>query len=124
MPKKKPIPELKHLDHILVSERAIKTRIASLSDEINRDYAHQHLTVVAVVNGAVVLVADLLRQLRVPVRLDCVRASSYHTGTSAAGKPVVIDSLKLDIAGQHVLLVDDILDTGNTLSAVKELMPA
>ncbi len=124
MPKKTPIPELKHLDHILVSEAAIKRRIASLSEEINRDYAGEHLTVVAVVNGAVVLVADLLRKLRVQVRLDCVRASSYHTGTQAAGKPVVIDSLKLDITGQHVLLVDDILDTGNTLSAVKTLLLA
>lgn len=124
MPKKKLIPELKHLDHVLVSEAAIKRRIASLSDEINRDYAGLHLTVVAVVNGAVVLTADLLRKLRVPVRLDCVRASSYHTGTKAVGRPVVIDSLKLDIAGHHVLLVDDILDTGNTLSAVRELIVA
>jgi hypoxanthine phosphoribosyltransferase len=121
---RKQIPELKHLDHILVSETAIKRRIAALSDQINRDYRGKHLTVIAVVNGAVVLVADLLRQIALPVRLDCIRASSYHTGTKAAGKPVVIDNLKLDIAGQHVLLVDDILDTGNTLSAVRELLMA
>jgi hypoxanthine phosphoribosyltransferase len=117
-------PELSHLDHVLVTRTAIKKRLNALSDEINRDYRGQHLTVVAVVNGAIVLVADLLRRLRVPVRLDCVRASSYHTGTKAVGKPVVIDSLKLDINDQHVLLVDDILDTGNTLSAVKELLLA
>jgi hypoxanthine phosphoribosyltransferase len=124
MPQKKSIPEMKHLDHVLVSETAIKRRIAALSEKINRDYRGRHLTVIAVVNGAVVLVADLLRQLRVPVRLDCVRASSYHSGTKSTGRPVVIDSLKLDIDGHHVLLVDDILDTGNTLSAVKELLVA
>lgn len=124
MARKLPLPELKHLDHVLVSEAAIRRRIVKLTDQINRDYRGKHLTVIAVVNGAIVLVADLLRQLRVPVRLDCVRASSYHTGTQAAGKPVVIDNLKLDIAGHHVLLVDDILDTGNTLSAVRALILA
>lgn len=124
MPARPGPPELSHLDHVLVTRTAIKKRLNALSDEINRDYRGKHLTVVAVVNGAIVLVADLLRRLRVPVRLDCVRASSYHTGTKAAGKPVVIDSLKLDIKDQDVLLVDDILDTGNTLSAVKELLLA
>lgn len=118
------IPELKHLDHVLVSETAIRRRIATMSEKINRDYRKEHLTVIAVVNGAIVLVADLVRKLRMPVRLDCVRASSYHDGTTASAKPVVIDNLKLDIKDQHVLLVDDILDTGNTLSAVKQLLVA
>jgi len=118
------IPELKHLDHVLVSEPAIKRRIAILAEKINRAYRGKDLTVIAVVNGALIFTADLLRQLRSPLRLDCIRASSYHSGTSATGKPVIVDNLKLDIAGQHVLLVDDILDTGNTLSAVHELLLA
>ncbi len=118
------IPELKHLDHVLVSEAAVKRRIAALAEKINRAYRGRDLTVIAIVNGALIFTADLLRLLRVPLRLDCVRASSYHTATEAAGKPVVIDSLKLDITGCDVLLVDDILDTGNTLSAVRQLLLA
>ncbi len=120
----KSIPELKHLDHVLVSETAIKRRVAGLAEKINRAYRGRDLTVIAIVNGALIFTADLLRLLRLPLRLDCVRASSYHTSTHAAGKPVVIDNLKLDIVGHEVLLVDDILDTGHTLSAVRELLLA
>ncbi len=124
MPQKKPIPELKHLDHVLVSETAIKSRVTALAEQINKAYRGKDLTVIAIVNGAIIFTADLLRQMRSPLRLDCIRASSYHSGTAATGKPVIIDNLKLDIAGHDVLLVDDILDTGNTLSAVRELLVA
>jgi hypoxanthine phosphoribosyltransferase len=124
MAQKKPIPELKHLDHILVSEPAIKRRVAALAEMINRKYRGREITVIAIVNGAIIFTADLLRQLRSPLRLDCIRATSYHAGTHSTGKPVIIDNLKLEIAGHEVLLVDDILDTGNTLSAVRELLVA
>ncbi len=124
MAAKKTIPELKHLDHVLVSEVAIKKRIKALAEKINRAYRGQDLTVIAIVNGALIFAADLLRQLRTPLRLDCLRATSYHSGTQAGGKPVIVDNLKLDITGQKVLLVDDILDTGNTLFAVRELLLA
>lgn len=124
MPSRKPPPEFKHLDHILVTAPAIRRRLGELADQINGDYRGRDLTVVAIVNGAIIFTADLLRLLRSPLRLDCVRAASYHSGTQATGKPVIVDSLKLDIAGHHILLVDDILDTGNTLSAVKELLLA
>lgn len=124
MKAKPPIPGLKHLDRVLVSEAAIRRRIKTLAADINRHYRGEHVTVIAIVNGALIFAADLLRQLRSPLRLDCLRASSYHAGTKAGGKPVVIDSLKLDIAGHHVLLLDDILDTGNTLAAVRTLLLA
>jgi hypoxanthine phosphoribosyltransferase len=122
MARKKPIPELKHLDHVLVSETAIQRRVAQLGEQINRAYRRTDLTVIAIVNGALIFTADLLRQMRSPLKLDCVRASSYHKGTKSLGKPVVIDNLKLDIKDQHILLVDDILDTGKTLYAVKKLL--
>lgn len=124
MPARSLPPEMSHLDHVLVTESAIRKRVAELAEQINRAYRGKDLTVIAIVNGAIIFTADLLRNLRSPLRLDCVRAASYHGGTQAKSKPVVIDSLKLDIAGQHVLLVDDILDTGNTISAVRELLVA
>jgi len=118
MPAAKSPPELKHLDHVLVTPLAIKRRIAGLGETINRDYAGKDLMVVAIVNGALIFTADLLRQLRSSLRLDCLRASSYHDGTKASGEPRIVDSMKLDVRNHNVLLVDDILDTGKTLAAV------
>ena len=116
------IPDLKHLARVLVTEPAIRRRVAWLGERLNRDYKGKDLTVVAIINGALIFTADLLRQLRSPLRLDCVRASSYHADTKSVGLPEIIDNLKLDIAGHHILLVDDILDTGRTLAAVKLLL--
>lgn len=124
MPTPKAIPELKHLERVLVSAPAIKRRIAGLGEEINREYAGRDLMVVAIVNGALIFTADLLRQMRSPLRLDCLRASSYHDGTKAVGEPRIVDSMKLDVRGHNVLLVDDILDTGKTLAAVAGMIKA
>ena len=124
MPKRIGPPELKHLDHVLVTPSAIKRRIAALAGQINADYANKDLMVVAIVNGALIFAADLLRQLSSPLRLDCLRASSYHDGTKASMEPRIVDQMKLDVRGQHVLLVDDILDTGKTLAAVAGLIKA
>jgi len=124
MPTPKGPPELKHLDHVLVTPRAIKRRIAEIGEQLNSDYAKKDMMVVAIVNGALIFTADLLRALRSPLRLDCLRASSYHDGTKAVGEPRIIDQMKLDVRGHNVLLVDDILDTGKTLAAVAGLIKA
>ena len=122
MPAPKGPPELKHLDHVLVSAAAIRRRIREIGAAINHDYAGKDMMVVAIVNGALIFAADLLRQLNSPLRLDCLRASSYHDGTKAIGEPRIVDQMKLDVSGHHVLLVDDILDTGKTLAAVAGLI--
>ena len=122
MPTPKGPPELAHLKSILVSPTAIKRRIAALGQQLNKDYAKKDLMVVAIVNGALIFAADLLRSLRSPLRLDCLRASSYHSDTKAAAEPRIVDQMKLDVRGHHVLLVDEILDTGKTLAAVAGLI--
>ncbi|MDD3180688.1 MAG: hypoxanthine phosphoribosyltransferase [Opitutaceae bacterium] len=122
MPGPKAPAEFKHLDHVLVSPPAIKRRVHALAADINRVYRGKDLTVIAIINGALLFAADLLRELRSPLRLDCVRASSYHADTNAAGALEIIDNLKLEVAGHHVLILDDILDTGRTLAAVKKLI--
>ncbi|MBE2214816.1 MAG: hypoxanthine phosphoribosyltransferase [Opitutaceae bacterium] len=114
-PKKLPHPDL---ERILVTEAAIRQRLKVLGAEISKAYGSEELTVIAVVNGAVFFTADLLRQIRTPVRLDCIRVSSYRNSTRPVGPPRILDTLQLDLEQRHVLLIDDILDTGRTLSAV------
>lgn len=113
-------PKLPHpdLERILVTEAAIKQRLKHLGAEISKTYGAEELTVIAVVNGAVFFTADLLRQVKTPVRLDCIRVSSYRNSTRPVGPPRILDTLQLDLEHRHVLLIDDILDTGRTLSAV------
>jgi hypoxanthine phosphoribosyltransferase len=114
-PKKLPHPDL---ERVLITEAAIKQRLKILGAEISRVYGSEELTVIAVVNGAVFFTADLLRQIRTPIRLDCLRVSSYRNSIRPVGPPRILDSLQLDMEQRHVLLIDDILDTGRTLSVV------
>jgi hypoxanthine phosphoribosyltransferase len=116
------------LETILVSEAAIKRRLKKLGADIAAIYGKEEITVVAIINGAILFTADLLRQIPNPIRLDCLRISSYRNETKSHGKPKLLHSLSLDLTNRHVLLIDDILDTGKTLSVVvdiiKKLKPA
>lgn len=110
------------LETILVSEAAIRRRLKKLGAEIKATYGDEEITVVSIINGAILFTADLLREIPNPVRLDCIRVSSYRNETKSVGKPQLVHSLSLDIANRHVLLIDDILDTGKTLSMVVKLI--
>jgi len=118
----KKIPAHKDLEEILVSEAQIKRRLATLAAEIDKTYAGQELTVIAIINGALLFTADLIRLINRPVRLDCVRVSSYRNSTTAVTEPQLRSNLTLDIQNRHVLLIDDILDTGKTLAMVVDLI--
>jgi hypoxanthine phosphoribosyltransferase len=122
MPKPKSQPKLPHpdLERVLVSESAIRRRLKFLGKAISTAYADREITVVAIVNGAVFFAADLLRQITIPVRLDCLRVSSYRNSTRPVGPPRILDTLQIDLENRDVLLIDDILDTGRTLSVVVE----
>lgn len=110
------------LESVLISEKAIRQRIVKLGAEITKVYGREPITVISIINGAILFTADLLRQIQNPVRLDCIRVSSYRHSTIPAARPQLINPLTLDIARRHVLLIDDILDTGKTLSLVAELI--
>ncbi|HEX4083557.1 MAG TPA: hypoxanthine phosphoribosyltransferase [Chthoniobacteraceae bacterium] len=106
------------IEKILLTPEAIQRRVAELAARITADYRGKELTIVAVLNGALVFTADLLRHIPLPLKLDCVSVASYHGGTETSGE-VRFDQLSLpDIAGRHVLIVDDILDSGLTLDAI------
>ena len=102
---------------VLVSEAQIARRVNTLAREIERDFAGRDVVIVALLTGTVVFLADLLRRLSLPVRLDFIGVSSYRGGTKSA-ELIFTKELRLEVRGRDVLLVDDILDTGRTLTQV------
>jgi hypoxanthine phosphoribosyltransferase len=106
------------IERKLFDEEAILRRLDELAVQITEDYRGKELTVVAILNGSLIFAADLLRRVPLPLKLDCISVTSYHGGTESSGS-VTFDQLSLpDVHGSHVLIVDDILDTGRTLHAV------
>jgi hypoxanthine phosphoribosyltransferase len=103
---------------VLISKARIARRVALLAQEVQRDLGQQELVVVALLNGTVLFLADLIRHLSVPMRLDFIGVSSYGNGRRS-GNLTFTKELRLDVKGRQVLLVDDILDTGRTLEEVR-----
>ena len=105
------------MQSVLITEAQIARRIRQLSRKLEQDFRGRELAIVAVLNGTVLFLADLIRHLNLPLRLDFVGVSSYGAGTES-GELVFTKELRLEVRGRDVLLVDDILDTGKTLSRV------
>jgi hypoxanthine phosphoribosyltransferase len=105
------------VETVLITDAQLATRIKSLAREIQKDFRGREMVVVSLLNGTVLFLADLIRQLDMPLRLDFIGVSSYGAGTES-GDLVFTKELRLDVKGRDVLLVDDILDTGKTLSRV------
>jgi hypoxanthine phosphoribosyltransferase len=108
------------LEKILFHEQTILSRLDDLAREITAEYRGRELTVIAVLNGSIIFAADLLRRIPLPLKLDCVSVASYHGGTKSTGR-VTFDQISMpDVDGRHVLIVDDILDSGRTLFAIRK----
>jgi hypoxanthine phosphoribosyltransferase len=114
----------KHIGRILLSEDAILKRVRELGWEISNDYRGKEITIVCVLKGAVVFLADLLRNLDVPSSLNFVQISSYGNGADSTGEAKLLQGLNANIEGQHVLVVDDIVDSGLTLHHLREILLA
>ncbi|MEM9187380.1 MAG: hypoxanthine phosphoribosyltransferase [Planctomycetota bacterium] len=106
----------------LLSEDQLHNGVADMAGEIARAYADQQLTIVGVLTGSLVLVADLIRMLDLPMRVGVIEASSYRGATTTRGELTINSELMIDIEGRDVLLVDDIFDTGHTLVQVMAKM--
>ncbi|MEV4458881.1 hypoxanthine phosphoribosyltransferase [Microbispora sp. NPDC004025] len=106
----------KDLSRVLISEQELQEKIKELAGQIDADYAGRELLIVGVLKGAVMVMADLARALHVPVQMDWMAVSSYGAGTKSSGVVRVLKDLDTDIAGRHVLVVEDIIDSGLTLS--------
>jgi hypoxanthine phosphoribosyltransferase len=105
------------VERILITETQLARRVRILAREMERDFRGRELVVVSLLNGTVMFLADLMRHLNLPLRLDFIGVSSYGRGTES-GELVFTKELRLDVRGRDVLLVDDILDTGKTMSRV------
>jgi len=107
----------REVEHILITEEQIARRIRRMSRDIVRDFSRSEMVIVSLLNGTVMFLADLIRNLSLPLRLDFMGISSYGE-RAESGELVFTKELRLDVRGRDVLLVDDILDTGKTLARV------
>lgn len=103
---------------VLIAEDQLRERVHVLGRRIEDEYRGRPLTIVAVLTGSLIFLADLMRQVRIPHRVALLQASSYRGGATTAGTLVINEGFAPDVAGRDVLLLDDILDTGRTLSAL------
>lgn len=103
---------------ILITAEAIRDRVAELGRRIEADYQGRPLTIVAILTGSLILLADLIRQIHLPLRVALLQAGSYRGATTTAGTLSINESFFPDVAGRDVLLLDDILDTGQTLATL------
>ncbi|WP_273887301.1 hypoxanthine phosphoribosyltransferase [Rubrobacter naiadicus] len=110
---------------ILVSSEAIDRRLGELGARITSDYRERNpLLLVGILRGAFVVLSDLIRRLEIPCEVDFMEVSSYGTGTSSSGVVRILKDLEEDITGRHVLIVEDIIDTGLTLSYLRRSLLA
>ena len=109
------------IKEILLSEEQIQARIRELGQELTRDYEGKFPVIVGVLKGVVVFYADMVRQIKVPCQMDFMTVSSYQ-GTQSTGNMVVKSDVSADLKGRHVLILEDIYDTGNSLSFTYEYL--
>ena len=104
---------------ILLSPEKIQARVVELAQEVGKEFRGKPTTIVGVLTGSLILLADLVRRLDFPLRIGLIQASSYRGATTVAGELRISPALIPDVRGRHVLLLDDILDTGQTMNHLK-----
>ena len=114
----------KDVERVLFSEEQLRRRVAEIAAEIDRDYAGKEPLLVSVLRGSFVFMADLVRQIHLPCTVDFMAVSSYGAGTSSSGQVKIIKDLSEQIEGKDLIVVEDILDSGNTLSYLLQILQA
>lgn len=107
---------------VLITQRELADRAAAMGKEITNDYAGRDLILVGILKGAMPFLTDLMRQIDLPLAIDTMSVSSYGAGTKTTGEVRIKKDLDIDIKGKHVLMVEDIIDTGITLSKLVPLL--
>jgi len=111
---------MKLIHDILLDEQTIASKVKELAIQISKDYANKELLLVCILKGAFTFTADLMRLLTVPTTVEFIQASSYGTSTTSSGNVVIKQGVATDLRGQHVLLVDTVIDSGKTLASVMQ----
>ena len=109
-------------EKVLISKEDIAKRIKEIAKEITDDYNGEPLLLVGILKGSVLFFSDLIREIELPVSMDFIAVSSYGSGTTSSGEVKMIKDLDKTIEGKNVLIVEDIIDSGNTLSYLKKLL--
>jgi hypoxanthine phosphoribosyltransferase len=108
------------LERVLFDEATILRRLDVLAAQISNDYRDRELTVIVILNGSLIFMADLMRRIPLPLKLDCLSVASYHGGLQTSGEVIFRQIAPPDVAGRHILLLDDILDSGITVNVIRE----
>jgi hypoxanthine phosphoribosyltransferase len=108
------------IERVLFETSAIHKRLDEMAAQITADYSDRELTVIAILTGSLMFMSDLLRRIPLSLKLDCLSVVSYHGKTQTSGEVIFKQLADPDVAGRHVLILDDILDTGHTLDAVRK----
>ena len=108
------------LERVLFDEPTIHRRLDEIAAQISKAYQDKELTVIAVLNGSLMFMADLLRRIPLPLKLDCLSVASYHGKAQTSGEIIFKQIAPPDVKDRHVLILDDILDSGHTLAAIRE----
>src|SRR5881396_1485389 len=108
------------LERVLFDGPAINRRLDELAEQISNDYRGRELTVIAVLNGSLIFMADLLRRIPPPLKLHCLSVASYHGKAQTSGEVIFKQVAPPDVKDRHVLILDDILDSGHTLAAIRD----
>jgi hypoxanthine phosphoribosyltransferase len=112
------------VDKVLIDEQTLRARVAEMGAEISADYADKDILLVGVLKGAVFFMADLMRHLSIPCEVDFMAISSYGASTDSSGVVRILKDLDINIEGRHVLVVEDIIDSGLTLSYLMRTLEA
>jgi hypoxanthine phosphoribosyltransferase len=114
----------KDIERILITAEELKERVTELGAQISRDYAGKTPLIISILRGSYIFMADLTRSVTIPCVVDFMAVSSYGSGSVSSGKVRIVKDLSEDVAGRDVLVVEDILDSGNTLGNLIELLKA
>ena len=112
----------KDIDHILFSEEQLKARVREIAGQIDRDFAGKEPMLISVLRGSFIFMADLMRSITLPCTVDFMAVSSYGKGTKSSGQVQITKDLSEDISDRHIIVVEDILDSGNTLSYLLKIL--
>lgn len=113
---------LEDIKSVLISEEELDKKVSEMGAQISKDYRGKNLLVLSVLKGASVFMSDIIRKITIPIQIDFMAASSYGKGTSTSGSVKIIKDLDIDVSGFDILIVEDILDSGVTLSNLIEVL--